>query len=161
MPNDERPRERLRNNGAQALSTAELLAIILRTGTTRNNVLELASKLLAKYDGLGGLINIEFGTLCSEHGLGEAKTAQLKAALELGRRMQLIQPDEKYRIRSPADAAKLVMMEMSYLDHEQMRILVPRTRSSRISTAIKARSIARCCAPPRFTGPQLRATVPA
>lgn len=129
MPNDERPRERLRHNGPQALSTAELLAIILRTGTQRDNVIELASKLLAKYFGLGGLLAAEFSTLCNEHGLGEAKTAQLKAALELGRRMQLLQPDERYKITSPADAAKLVMLEMTYLDHEQMRILILNTKN--------------------------------
>lgn len=124
MPTDQRPRERLRDYGPQALSNAELLAIILRTGTTQDNVLELAGKLLAKYGGLTGLLRAEFGELCLEHGLGEAKTAQLKAALEIGRRLGMLQPDDKYQIKSPADAANLVMMDMSHLDHEQMRILV-------------------------------------
>jgi DNA repair protein RadC len=129
LPTEERPRERLRNYGSQALSNAELLAIILRTGTTRDNVLELAGKILAKYGGLGGLMRSEFGELCSEYGLGEAKAAQLKAALEIGRRLGLMQSDEKYQIKSPADAANLVMMEMTYLDHEQMRILVLDTKN--------------------------------
>src|SRR5438094_8614231 len=111
MPNDERPRERLKHYGPQALSNAELLAIILRTGTTRDNVIELAGKLLAKYGGLSGLMRAEFGELCGEYGLGEAKAAQLKAALEIGRRLGLLQNDEKYQIKSPADAAKLVMMK--------------------------------------------------
>ncbi|HET8845568.1 MAG TPA: UPF0758 domain-containing protein, partial [Ktedonobacteraceae bacterium] len=79
MPTDERPRERLRASGPQALSNAELLAIILRTGTARDNVLELAGKLLAKYGGLGGLLRSDFNELCAEHGLGEAKCAQVKA----------------------------------------------------------------------------------
>src|SRR5260370_19739968 len=56
LPTEERPRERLRNYGPQALSNAELLAIILRTGTTRDNVLELAGKILAKYGGLSGVM---------------------------------------------------------------------------------------------------------
>src|SRR5947209_1854427 len=129
LPTDERPRERLQHYGAQALATAELLAIILRTGTTRDNVLELAGKLLAKYGGLGGLIRADFGELCTEYGLGSAKTAQLKAALEIGRRLGMVQPDEKYQIKSPADAAKLVMMEMTHLDHEQMRILILDTKN--------------------------------
>ena len=129
LPSDERPRERLRNYGPQALSNAELLAIILRTGTTRDNVLELAGKILAKYAGLAGLMRIEFSELCSEYGLGEAKTSQLKAALEIGRRLGMMQPDEKYQIKSPADAANLVMMEMTYLDHEQMRILILDTKN--------------------------------
>jgi DNA repair protein RadC len=111
MPTDQRPRERLRDYGPQALANAELLAIILRTGTTQDNVLELAGKLLAKYGGLTGLLRAEFGELCLEHGLGEAKTAQLKAALEIGRRLGMLQPDDKYQIKSPADAANLVMME--------------------------------------------------
>jgi hypothetical protein len=97
LPTDERPRERLQNHGPQALSNAELLAIILRTGTTRNNVIELAGILLSKFGGLGGLMRADFMELCKEHGLGMAKTAQLKAALEIGRRLSLTQLDEKYQ----------------------------------------------------------------
>jgi len=67
--------------------------------------------------------------LCKEYGLGVAKAAQLKAALEIGRRLGLSQLDEKYQIKSPADAANLVMMEMAFLDHEQMRILVLDTKN--------------------------------
>ena len=129
LPTDERPRERLQNHGPQALSNAELLAIILRTGTTRNNVIELAGILLAKFGGLGGLMRADFMELCKEYGLGTAKTAQLKSALEIGRRLGLTQLDEKYQIKSPADAANLVMMEMAFLDHEQMRILVLDTKN--------------------------------
>src|SRR6266571_2092905 len=129
MPTDERPRERLQHYGPKALSTAELLAIILRTGTSRDNVIELAGKILAKYGGLSGLMRAEFGELCTEYGLGEAKASQLKAALEMGRRLGMIQPDEKYQIKSPADAANLVMMEMTHLDHEQMRILILDTKN--------------------------------
>lgn len=129
IPVDERPRERLKHYGPQALSNSELLAILLRTGTTRDNVIELASKLLAKYGGLNGLIRADFSELCNEHGLGEAKTSQLKAGLEIGRRLGMLQPDEKYQIKSPADAANLVMMEMTYLDHEQIRILILDTKN--------------------------------
>ena len=125
LPTDERPRERLQHHGPQALSNAELLAIILRTGTTRNNVIELAGILLSKFGGLGGLMRADFLELCKEYGLGTAKAAQLKAALEIGRRLGLSQLDEKYQIKSPADAANLVMMEMAFLDHEQMCIPVP------------------------------------
>src|SRR5438128_6637335 len=100
LPTDERPRERLQHHGPRALSNAELLAIILRTGTTRDNVLELAGKLLAKYSGLGGLMRAEFGELCMEYGLGAAKASQLKAALEIGRRLGMMQNVEKYQIKS-------------------------------------------------------------
>lgn len=124
MPTGERPRERLRISGPQALSNAELLAIILRTGTARDNVLELAGKLLAKYGGLRGLLRADFGELCREHGLGEAKCSQIKAALELGKRLGQQTADEKYQIKSPQDAANLVMVEMMHLDYEIMKILV-------------------------------------
>jgi DNA repair protein RadC len=124
LPSHERPRERLQHFGPQALSVAELLAIILRTGTRGDNALELANKLLAKYGGLPGLVRADFRELCAEHGIGEAKAAQVKAALEIGRRLALVQTDTRYKIRTPADAANLVMLDLAYLDTEQMRILL-------------------------------------
>jgi len=124
LPSGERPRERLQHFGSQTLSTAELLAIILHTGTRGGSVLELANKLLAKYGGLAGLVRADYRELCAEHGMGEAKSAQVKAALEIGRRLALLQVDARYKISTPAEAANLVMLEMAYLDTEQMRILV-------------------------------------
>jgi DNA repair protein RadC len=129
VPVDDRPRERLEKHGAEALSNSDLLAIILRTGTQRDNVMELASKLLAKYNGLGGLMSAAFHELCNEYGLGAAKTAQLKAALELGKRLSLEQPDKKYQIRSADDAARLVRVEMMHLDHEEMHVLILDTKN--------------------------------
>ncbi|MBX5449660.1 MAG: DNA repair protein RadC [Thermogemmatispora sp.] len=129
MPSSERPRERLLRYGPQVLSTVELLAIVLRTGTKRSNVVELAGKLLVLYGGLGGLMGADLAKLCREHGLGSAKTAQLKAALELGRRLQLEQPEARYRITSAADAARLVMMEMAHLEHEEIWILLLDTKN--------------------------------
>ena len=97
LPSGERPRERLQHFGPQALSVAELLAIVLRTGTRGDNALELANKLLAKYGGLPGLVRADFRELCTEHGMGEAKSAQVKAALEIGRRLGLMHIDAKYK----------------------------------------------------------------
>jgi DNA repair protein RadC len=124
LPSNERPRERLEHFGPQALSLAELLAIILRTGSRGDNALELANKLLSKYGGLPGLVRADFRELCAEHGMGEAKSAQVKATLEIGRRLALVQMDTRYKISNPQDAANLVMMEMAYLDSEQMRALL-------------------------------------
>ena len=104
LPSHERTRERLEHFGPQALSLAELLAIILRTGTRGDNALELANKLLAKYGGLPGLVRADFRELCAEHGIGAAKSAQVKAALEIGRRLALVQVDTRYKISTPADA---------------------------------------------------------
>ena len=71
-----------------------------------------------------GLVRADFRELCAEHGMGEAKSAQVKATLELGRRLALVQMDTRYKIASPQDAANLVMMDMAYLDTEQTRVLL-------------------------------------
>ena len=124
LPADERPRERLRESGPAALSNSELLAIILRTGTASENVLGLAARVLAKFGGLAGLARARFGELCAERGVGQAKAAQLKAALELGRRLVSTQPEERAVVRSPQDVANLLMAEMGLLDQEQLRVVL-------------------------------------
>jgi DNA repair protein RadC len=118
IPEDDRPRERLQKQGPDVLSTSDLLAVVLRTGTTRENVMELATKLLIKYGGLAGLMSADFHEISNEYGLGQAKTAQLKAALELGKRLSMLEIEKRYQIRSADDAARLVRMELMYLDHE-------------------------------------------
>ncbi len=129
IPVNDRPRERLQKLGPEALTPPELLAIVLRTGTTRDNVIELAGNLLQKYSGLSGLVSADFHELCNEYGLGTAKTAQLKAALELGKRLSMLQIDKRYQIKSADDAARLLRMEMMYLDHEEMHIVLLDTKN--------------------------------
>ena len=129
MPSDERPRERLERYGAATLQTAELLAILLRVGSTRENVIELASRLLREYGGLGGLLAADFADLCAVHGLGQAKAAQLKAALEVGRRLSVLSPEARPQITRPEDVANLVMLEMAYLAQEQLRVLCLDTKN--------------------------------
>ncbi len=125
----EQLRERLLEYGSQTLLTEELLTIILRTGATHEKGLEWARQLLSKYGGLGGLLHIECRVLTQEQGLSETKIALLKAVLELGRRLNSMQPEEKYQIKSPADAANLVMLDMAYLDFEQLRVIVLDTKN--------------------------------
>jgi len=129
LPDDERPRERLLHVGAAAVSTAELIAIILRVGTGGENVVALAQRLLAKYKGLSGLARASSSELCGEKGLGEAKVAQLKAAFELGRRLLVESPDERPTITSPADAANLLLGEMGLLEQESLRVILLDTRN--------------------------------
>ena len=129
MPVDDRPRERLQKYGPEALATSDLLAIILRTGTMQENVMELAQKLLRKYGGLSGLVSAGFHELCNEYGLGTAKTAQLKAALELARRLHMEDPHKRFQVRSADDAASLFRMEMMHLDHEEMHVLILNTKN--------------------------------
>ena len=133
MPSDERPRERLRQRGPGALSNSELMAILLRTGVRGENVLSLASRLLARFDGLAGLARAGFGELCGEHAVGEAKAAQLMAALELGKRLVSTQPDERATVRSPQDVNNLLMAEMAFLEQEHLRVVLLNTRNQVLS----------------------------
>ncbi len=128
MPPAERPRERLAQYGERSLSTAELLAIILRVGAPGVSSVDLAMHLLRKYRGLTGLAQAGFHELCGENGLSLAKVAQLKAALELGRRLQVESPLERPQILSPADAANLLMPEMQLLEQECLKVLLMDTK---------------------------------
>jgi DNA repair protein RadC len=129
MPSGERPRERLQHYGPEALSTAELLAILLRTGSRGENVLTLATRLMIEFAGLGGLARAGFSELSAVKGVGQAKAAQLKAGLEIGRRLLIAAPDERPQITSPADAANLLMLEMGHLEQEHLRVLLLDTKN--------------------------------
>lgn len=133
LPNGERPRERLKEYGPRYLSNSELIAILLRTGVQGENVLSMASRLLAKTDGLAGLGRKTFSELCSERGLSEAKACQLLAALELGRRFVSLAPQERAVIHSPQDVANLVMAEMASLDQEHLKVLLLNTKNEVLS----------------------------
>ena len=129
LPKELRPRERLAEYGESALSDAELLAIILRTGTTDVTVLELAQQLLLRFGGLQGLYRCALAELAEIKGVGLAKACQLKAALELGRRTFEAGRLERPIVQSPADAAQLVMSEMRYLDREHLKAILLNTRN--------------------------------
>lgn len=125
----DRPRERLAKLGPQALSNAELLAILLRVGVTGENAVQVGQRLLNELGGLTGIHRAEFAEVCQLHGIGPAKAAQIKAAIELGRRMVLDTPDERPAIHCPQDAANLIMYEMSALDQEELRVMLLDTRN--------------------------------
>ncbi|MEE8345871.1 MAG: DNA repair protein RadC [Dehalococcoidia bacterium] len=129
LPVSERPRERLRQWGASALSNAELLAIILRTGAAGENVVAQATRLLSRFNGLPGLARASVGELSSEHAVGEAKAAQMLAAMELGRRLLATQPDERPFVRSPQDIANLLLADMALLEQEHLRVVLLNTRN--------------------------------
>jgi len=135
LPPDGRPREKLKALGAGALSEAELLAIILRVGSQGESVVDLSHRLLNTYGGLAGLARTPFTELCEVHGLKEAKTCQLKSALEIGRRLLLAQPEERTRVSSPGDLAPLLMLEMGPLDQETLRVVLLNTKNQVIKIA--------------------------
>lgn len=125
MPVGERPLTRLQENGAMALSTAEILASIVQT----HDALDLATDMLNFFGNLAGLGRATIAELCRFDGVGESQAARIKAALELGRRMVSEPQDERPRVASPADAANLVMLEMMSLEQEHLRVLLLDTRN--------------------------------
>jgi DNA repair protein RadC len=129
LPAADRPRERLASLGPQALSSAELLAILLRVGVTGESAVQVGQRLLGTFGGLLGLHRAPFDELCAQHGIGAAKASQVKAAIELGRRLALESPEERPAVNSPADAAALVSYEMSGLEQEHLRVLLLDTRN--------------------------------
>jgi DNA repair protein RadC len=130
----DRPRERLAALGPQALSNAELIAILLRVGVPGENAVQVGQRLLNAFGGLTGIHRALIEDLKRQHGLGEAKAAQIKAAIELGRRLTLESPETRPTINSPADAAALVQYEMSALEQEHLRAMLLDTRNHVLET---------------------------
>ena len=118
LPARERPVNRLMHYGSGALSTIELIAAILQTP----NALYQAQQLM-------GIARATLTELSSVVGVGPAKAAQIKAALELGRRLVTQPPDEKPQVRSPADAANLLLAEMGPLEQEHLRVILLDTKN--------------------------------
>jgi len=129
----DRPRERLAEVGAQALNNDELLAILLRTGLPGENAVQMGQRLLQTLDGLPGLARASFAQISSQRGVGTAKAAQLLAAIELGRRINLLVDTDRPTVNNPVSAADLVKYEMSALDHEELWVLLLDTRNRLIT----------------------------
>ena len=127
-PESERPRERMLGHGADALSEAELLAILLRTGSGKRTAVDLARHLLTTYGGLRGLDQIAIQDLQGVHGIGTAKACQLKAALELAKRFgqqKWLQPE---RIHCSEEVYQFLKLRLRDLSREVFRVLYLTTR---------------------------------
>jgi DNA repair protein RadC len=116
-PVDERPRERLVKQGPEALSDAELLAIILRTGSRNQSVMQLARSVLSKYK-LSKLSQIRVTELINFEGINSAKACQLVACFELAKRVNSIKDSKRKALDSSEDVAKLLIPEMRFLKKE-------------------------------------------
>lgn len=113
LPENERPRERLETHGPHALSNPELMAIILRTGTSSSTAVELASALLAHFGSLKALSSATTSEIAEIKGIGPAKACQIAAAFELGRRAAGHMDSRKPKITSPDILADLLMGSLS------------------------------------------------
>ncbi len=126
---EERPRERLVQFGPEHLSTAELIGIILRTGTANRSAVDLGKELLATYQDLRGVAKASLAELANQIGIGQAKAVQLKAAFELGRRVLTSNPFQLPAIRKPEDAYDLLKASFQDLDREHFKVVHLNTKN--------------------------------
>jgi len=127
LPEDDRPREKLMRLGMEALSKAELIGLIIQTGSKEATAVELGRKVVTTYNNnLSAFFNKSIKEIAENEelkGIGIAKACQIKAALELGRRMQFL--DKKlFKIKEPKDVANYMMDKMCYLEQEHFMILI-------------------------------------
>lgn len=129
LPCYERPRERLIKYGGAALSNSELLAVLLRTGTKEENVINLCSRLIKNCGGLDGLFTASFEELYEIKGIKAAKAAQIMAISELFKRFKSYRSGETIKICKPIDIASYVMEEMRYLKQEMLKVVMLNTKN--------------------------------
>lgn len=129
VPRQDRPRERLAKLGASHVSNQELIAILLGTGTREESVQELAQRVLMHFEGISLLRDCTLEELVAIKGIGIVKAVVMLAAIELGKRMSQLKPEERYRIRSPEDGAQFVMEEMRLLNQEHFVCLFLNTKN--------------------------------
>lgn len=123
-PENERPREKLLNNGAHTLSDAELLAIFLRTGVKGKSAVDLARELLMSFGGLRTLLTASQNEFCQHFGLGPAKFAQLQAVLEMARRHLAEQLNRSNALTSPELTQQYLQAKLRDLDYEVFACLL-------------------------------------
>jgi len=120
---ENRPRERLINEGAQALSDGELLAVLLGSGVRGKNAIDLGNQILKELGGFSGIHRADIASIEDILGVGEAKAARIKAAVELGNRLAKENQVDQFTIRAPEDVVKLVGLELRGKEQEELWVL--------------------------------------
>ncbi len=133
LPLEERPREKLKNLGAGVLSNAELLAILIRSGSRDESAIQVATRILVRGGGLRNLPGLSLEELQENKGIGPDKAAMIKAALELGSRLATTLPERSGSITTPKQAADLFMEDLRYKKKEYFKILLLNTKNHVIS----------------------------
>lgn len=129
LPSGERPRERLLAHGAQALSTAELIALLIRVGNQERSAVSLGEHLLAHFGSIKGIACATAAELAKVKGIGPAKAAEIKAAIEFGSRLSLFTDDARPTIGGPRDVANLLMPDLRYLKKETLKAILLSTKN--------------------------------
>ncbi|MGI6319296.1 MAG: RadC family protein [Dethiobacteria bacterium] len=133
LPLEEQPREKMKEQGAEKLSNAELLAILLRTGYHETTAIQLAERIISQAGGLRFLPDYTLEELQEIKGIGLAKAVQIKAALELGRRMASALRPASLSLGSPQEVANFLMEEMRYYHKEYFKVILLNTKNQIIS----------------------------
>lgn len=136
LPEAERPYEKLKMYGEDKLSIAELLAIIIKTGTKEENSLDIANRILMMTDNLLDLATISINDLMKIKGVGEVKAIQIKAVYELSRRISSPQNNFKIRINNPKIIADILMNELRDEKQEQLKLIILNTKNEIIKTIV-------------------------
>ncbi len=129
MPLPERPRERLSARGASGLTAAELIGLVWGSGSRAANAVALAEDALARFDGLAGLACASGPELESIPGVGVARSAQILAAFELGRRQLADWPTGRWSVRGPRDVAERLVLQMGRLEREELWVVLLNTKN--------------------------------
>jgi DNA repair protein RadC len=135
---DDRPREKLLRHGVSALGDNELVALVLGNGSRKGNALSVANELLAAHGGLHGLTRTTCGDLMRVDGIGQARAAQIVAAMELGRRTLTHAPSARLQIRGPQDAVAYLIPRYAARRVEQFGIVLLDTRHRVLRSAVLA-----------------------
>ena len=137
IPLNDRPPEKMAANGAAVLTDAELIAILLRTGTAEKSAIDIASEMTADgglYKRLAGITRLN--ELTNIKGLGQAKAATVLAALEIGRRIASAKPIEKIHLSCPQDVADFLMPRLRYAAKEQFVVILLNNKNKVIGTEV-------------------------
>ena len=130
LPEHERPRERLLDKGSEALSDAELLAILLRTGARNRSAIDLAREVLTAFDGkLSALAGASVAEIDAVRGIGQAKAVEIRAAFALARRLQEQAEPGRRKISGPAEVADLLRESLRGKTQEEFHVLLLDTRN--------------------------------
>jgi len=129
LPKPERPRERLKKFGVDALSAAELLALVIGRGVRKNPVMTIANELLQTFGSIKGVSEATIEELSRIRGVGLAKAAQIKACFELGKRQDLEADEEKISISNPRDVAQAVRARIQDKAKEHFTLVLLNTRN--------------------------------
>lgn len=130
IPKNERPMERLIRYGAGELSNAELMAVILRSGTRGENIISLSTRLLSDVGGLDGLLYINFDEIKKLKGIKDVKACQIIAMIEIFKRFRTLKSQNSdFKVSSPKDISELLINEMSNLNQEVLKLILLNTKN--------------------------------